>query len=144
MSADRYEIAELLSRLATVLDDRRFDDLRTVYTDDAEAVSPRGNLHGVGEIIDVLSRASRPDEQTLHINGAVVVDVDGDRAEVSSNQLVYFFAEGEAPHRFSGGRATYSAARTPDGWRLTRAHIVPRWIHGAGTVTGLLPSPRSG
>lgn len=141
MSTDRYEIAELLARLARALDERRLDDLRTVYTDDAEAVSPRGNLHGLDEIIDVLGRAARPDEQTLHINGAVVVDVDGDRAELSSNQLVYFFAEGQAPHRFSGVRATYSAARTPDGWRLTRAHVVARWIHGSGVPAGLPPTP---
>jgi 3-phenylpropionate/cinnamic acid dioxygenase small subunit len=132
--SDRADITDLLARLALLLDDKRFPDLGTIYTRDAETVSPRGNLHGLDEIIEVLTRASRPAEQTLHCNGAVAVDIDGDHAEIRSNQLVYFFTEGEAPHRFSGGQATYSAARTPDGWRLTRAHIVARWQQGVGAI----------
>jgi 3-phenylpropionate/cinnamic acid dioxygenase small subunit len=127
MSSDQFEIAQLLSRLAKLFDERRFDDLRAIYTENAETVSPRGNLHGIDEIIGVLSKVTPSEEHTLHLNSAVVVDVDGDRAEVSSNQLVYFFADGAPPHRTTGIQATYSAARTPEGWRLTRAHIVPRW-----------------
>ncbi|OKI44694.1 nuclear transport factor 2 family protein [Micromonospora sp. CB01531] len=125
--ADRAEIAELVARLARALDERRFDDLRTVYAPNAETSSPRGVLRGVDEIVDVVRRTSPEQESTQHLNTDVVVDLDGDRAGVSTHQLVYFFHRGEAPHRTAGIRARYTAVRTPAGWRFAHAEISPLW-----------------
>ncbi|TDC75806.1 nuclear transport factor 2 family protein [Micromonospora sp. KC606] len=126
---DRVEIAELVARLARALDERRFDDLRTVYAADAETSSPRGAHAGIDEIVDVVRRTSPEEESTQHFNTDVVVDLDGDRAEVNTHQLVYFFRRGEAPHRTAGVQARYVAVRTPAGWRFARAQICPRWQH---------------
>lgn len=130
--ADRIEIAELVARLARALDQRRFDELHSIYTPDAQTSSPRGELHGIDEIIDGIRRTSPADEGIQHFNTDVVVDFDsgGDRAEVDTHQLVYFFRPGEAPYRKAGVQARYTAARTPVGWRFTRARIVPVWRHG--------------
>ncbi|WFE27359.1 nuclear transport factor 2 family protein [Solwaraspora sp. WMMD791] len=132
--ADRVEIAELVARLARAQDQRRFDDLRSVYTPDAATSSPRGELRGIDQIIEGFRRTSPADEGIQHLNTDVVVDLDadGDRAEVDTHQLVYFFRPGEAPYRTAGVRAHYVAARTPDGWRFTSARIVPVWQHVAG------------
>lgn len=126
---DRTEIAELVARLAQALDERRFEDLRGVYAPDAETSSPRGALHGIDDIVDVLRRTSPEEESTQHLNTDVVVDLDGDHAEVGTHQLVYFFRRGEAPHRTAGVQARYTATRTPTGWRFARARISPLWQH---------------
>ncbi|MEU9828473.1 nuclear transport factor 2 family protein [Micromonospora chersina] len=124
---DRSEIAELVARLAWVLDERRSDDLRSVYAPDAETRSPRGTLRGIDEIVDVVRRTSPEEVLTQHFNTDVVVDLDGDRAEVAAHQLVHFFHEGEPPHRSAGLRTRYTAVRTPAGWRLAQAQISPLW-----------------
>ncbi|MET8909560.1 nuclear transport factor 2 family protein [Micromonospora sp. NPDC004551] len=124
---DRTEIAEMVARLAWALDERRFDDLRTVYAPDAETRSPRGALRGIDEIVDVVQRTSPEDVLTQHFNTDVVVDLDGDHAEVRAHQLVYFFRQGEVPHRLAGLQTRYTAVRTPTGWRLSRAEISPLW-----------------
>ncbi|MEV0429916.1 nuclear transport factor 2 family protein [Micromonospora sp. NPDC050495] len=128
---DRAEIAELVARLAWALDERRFDDLRAVYAPDARTSSPRGALSGIDEIVDVLRRTSPEEDLTQHFNTDVVIDLDGDRAEIGAHQLAYFFQQGAAPHRRAGLRTRYSAVRTPAGWRLAEAHISPRWQHAA-------------
>ncbi|TYB39745.1 nuclear transport factor 2 family protein [Micromonospora sp. AP08] len=124
---DRIEVAELVARLAWALDERRFDDLRSVYAPDAETHSPRGTLRGIEDIVDVVRRTSPEEVLTQHFNTDVVVDLDGDRAEVGAHQLVYFFHEGEVPHRMAGLRTRYTAVRTPTGWRLAQAQISPLW-----------------
>ncbi|KKJ98520.1 nuclear transport factor 2 family protein [Micromonospora sp. HK10] len=128
---DRAEIAELVARLAWALDERRFDDLRTVYAPDARTSSPRGTLAGLDEIVEVLRRTSPEEELTQHLNSDVVIDLDGDRAEIGAHQLVYFYRAGAAPHRRAGVRTRYTAVRTPAGWRLAQADISPLWQHTA-------------
>lgn len=133
-TADRVEIAELVARLARALDQRRFDDLRSIYTPDAQTSSPRGELRGIDEIVEGIRRTSPVGEAIQHFNTDVVVDLDlhRDRAEVSTHQLVYFFRPGEAPYRTAGVQAGYTASRTPEGWRFSNARIVPVWQHVTG------------
>ena len=46
--ADRIEIADLLTRFARLLDEERWEDADTVFTDDVAVRSPRGGeLHGI-------------------------------------------------------------------------------------------------
>jgi len=128
--ADRLEIAELFARLARLLDEDRHDDVRTVYAEDVAVRSPRGALHGADEVIAFLRRSRIEGEHTQHVNGDVLVDVDGDRAEASANQLVTYYRTGEPPHRRSGLRLAYSAVRTPAGWRFREGRITLAWGEG--------------
>jgi ketosteroid isomerase-like protein len=126
--ADRLEIAELFARLARVLDEGLYDDVHTVYTHDVVVHSPRGGeLRGIDEVTGFLRRFQVTGERTQHAHGDVLVTVDGDRAEASANQLVYFYRDGEPPHRTSGLRLDYTAVRTPAGWRFDTARIVLLW-----------------
>ncbi|MGW1347457.1 nuclear transport factor 2 family protein [Kribbella sp. NPDC002412] len=124
--ADRLEIADLFAELARVLDEGTPDELRNVYAKDVVVQSPRGGeIRGIDDVVAFV--AATDDAKTQHLHGNVVVTVDGDRAEASATQLVFFFREGEAPHHRAGVNARYTAVRTADGWRFDRATITPVW-----------------
>ncbi|GAA3038214.1 nuclear transport factor 2 family protein [Streptosporangium longisporum] len=128
LTADRVEIAGLFTRLAHLLDDARWEDTGTVYTDDVVVRSPRGGeLHGIEEIVGYLRGSEVEGERTQHLTTDLLVDVDGDRAAASANSLVYFYRDGRAPHRTSGLRLTCTAVRTPAGWRFRESQITPAW-----------------
>jgi 3-phenylpropionate/cinnamic acid dioxygenase small subunit len=126
---DRSEITDLFSRLSHLLDDKRWEDAHTVFTHDVSVHSPRnGELHGLDELVAFMRQAEVAEEQTQHVTTDVVVDVDGDRAAASANSIVYFFRDGQAPHRTSGLRLACAAVRTAEGWRLRESRTALRWM----------------
>lgn len=129
VTTDRLEIADLFTRLALLLDDRRWDDAGTVYTGDATVLSPRGGeLRGVDALAGFLRGTLTEGERTQHLTTDILVDVHGDRAVASANSLVHFYRDGRAPHRTGGLRLEHTAVRTPAGWRFDEARITPGWI----------------
>ncbi|MCG3044074.1 nuclear transport factor 2 family protein [Streptomyces fenghuangensis] len=127
-TADRIEIADLFARLGNLLDEQRHEDARTVYSDDVVVRSPRGEVHGLDELTAHLKQNRVEGERTQHVYGSVLVSVDGDRAEATANQIVYFYRDGEPPHRTSGVRVAGTAVRTPAGWRLDATRIELAWM----------------
>lgn len=126
---DRIEIADLFSRLSRLLDEKRWDDADTVFDRDISVSSPRnGELNGIDELVAVMRKAENPDELTQHVTTDLLVDLDGDKAATSANSVVYFFREGEAPHRTAGLRLTGVAVRTPAGWRLRESRTALLWL----------------
>ncbi|MFD2472736.1 nuclear transport factor 2 family protein [Amycolatopsis silviterrae] len=125
-AADRLDVADLFARLARMLDERRHDEIDRVYHPDIAVHSPRGELRGLAEVTAFL--AKEPSELAQHVHGDILVDLDGDRATATANQLVYFYREGQPPHRRSGLRVATAAVRTPEGWRFTEMSIRPVWI----------------
>jgi 3-phenylpropionate/cinnamic acid dioxygenase small subunit len=127
-ATDRLDIAELLTRLAHLLDNNDVDELDTVYTEDVEVHSPRGGeLHGLSAVTKYVRESQVATERTHHMNTDILITLDGDQAEASANQLVHFFREGEAPHQKSGLHTSYTAVRTPAGWRFRKARITLAW-----------------
>lgn len=130
--ADRIEIGELFARLARLLDEGRHEDADTVYTDDVVVRSPRaGEIHGIDKVVDYLRKTEVTGERTQHMNGDLLVTIDGDQAAATANQLVYFYRDGRPPHQMSGLRLAYTAVRTPAGWRFREAQIVLAWTQGS-------------
>ena len=129
--ADRLEITALFARLARMLDEGRHEDARTIYAEDVVVRSPRGELRGIDEVIAFLRRSQVEGEHTQHVNGDVLVEVDGDRAQASANQLVHYYRTGEPPHRRSGLRLAYSTVRTPAGWRFCEGQLTLAWAEGS-------------
>lgn len=125
--ADRIEIADLFSRLANLLDERRWEDIRSIYTDDVAARSPRGQLHGLDEVIAFLRKSKVAGEHTQHMTSDVLVDVDGDQASASAKSVVRYYRDDRPPHQASGLRLAYTAVRTPVGWRFREARIELAW-----------------
>ncbi|MGW9205817.1 nuclear transport factor 2 family protein [Embleya sp. NPDC055664] len=129
--ADRLEVADLLAHLANLLDERRYDDAGSVYHADAVVRGPRGELRGLDALTTLLKESHVEGVHTQHVHGDVLVRVDGDRAEATANQLVYFHHEGEPPHRTSGLRVAATAVRTREGWRFSEMRITLAWTHDA-------------
>jgi hypothetical protein len=124
---DRLDVAELFARLARVLDEGTPEDLRQIYTKDVLVRSPRGGeIQGIDNVVAFVLQTTG-DELAQHVHGDVLVSVDGDRANASANQLVTFYRQGEAPHKRTGLRLKYRAARTPEGWRFQEANINLVW-----------------
>ncbi|MFD0685880.1 nuclear transport factor 2 family protein [Actinomadura fibrosa] len=126
--ADRLEIADLFSRFARMLDEKRFEDAGTVYADDVTVRSPRGGrLHGLDEVVGYLREAEVEGDRTQHVTTDLLVDVSGDQAAASANSLVYFYRDGRPPFRSSGLRLGCTAVRTPSGWRFRELRITLAW-----------------
>jgi hypothetical protein len=126
-TADRVEIAGLFARLSHLLDERRWDDAHTVFHPGIVSRSPHADLTGLAEVTAHLKRSEVEGELTQHVNGAVDVRLDGDRAEAVTHSITYFFRAGEPPHRTGGLRLAGSAARTEAGWRLDTLDITLLW-----------------
>jgi len=117
---DRQDITDLISRLGRWLDDKRFDDARSVLTEDVTVRTPGGQAEGLERVVAQASRNHQVPTQHLITN--VLVDVDGDAATATANLLVTFAGESQ-----QGERYAFGAARTVDGWRLSRVEVTPVW-----------------
>ncbi|MFA1546389.1 nuclear transport factor 2 family protein [Actinomadura chokoriensis] len=120
---DRQELSTLASRLGRWLDDKSPGDGRDLFTEDAEAHTPGGVAKGVDALIDQARRNHAV--PTQHFITDPLVDVDGAKAAISANLLVVFANEGGP--RLLGERYELEAARTPDGWRISRVQARPIW-----------------
>ncbi|MGK8491655.1 nuclear transport factor 2 family protein [Nocardia asiatica] len=126
--ADRIEIADLFTRFARLLDEGRYEDADTIYTEDVEVHSPRIRVRGLDKVVDYMRQAEVEGERTQHTTTDLMVDIDGDRAAASANSLVYFYRDGQPPHQTSGLRLACTVVRTPAGWRLREARITLAWM----------------
>jgi 3-phenylpropionate/cinnamic acid dioxygenase small subunit len=94
-------------------------------------LSPRGTAEGLEAVHAHLRRSTPDGERSQHLTTDVVVALDGDRAEITTNHLVSFYRDREERHRLVGLRHRYAATRGPQGWRLRRAEITPLWFKTA-------------
>jgi len=122
---DHLEVANLFARLSRALDNH--EALDQLYTKDAKVHSPRGGeLDGFDAITEYV-RQTRTEDHTQHMNTDLLITLNGDEAQASANQLVHFYREGQPPHQTSGLRVSYTAVRTPEGWRFREAEIKLAW-----------------
>jgi hypothetical protein len=119
---DRQDITDLISRLGRWLDDKDFDDARSVLTETVTVSTPGGQAEGIDRVVAQASRNHQVPTQHLITN--VLVDLDGDHATATANLLVTF--AGSVLER-QGERYSFGVARTPDGWRLSRIEVTPVW-----------------
>lgn len=131
--ADRNEIVDLASRLGLWLDEKRFDEAGTVFTEDVEVQTLGGASQGIVGVADQARRNHIDFERTQHVITDVLVDLDGDRATVGANLVVTFVRRADAPeqHFVLGERYHFEAVRTPQGWRFSRMRISPVWNAGS-------------
>jgi SnoaL-like protein len=122
---DRREIADLVSRLGLWLDEGRFDEAPSILTDDVTVDTPGGQAEGIERVI-AQARRNHQYDGLQHVISNVLIDLDGDRAAVRAN-LVASFVDGAAVEQH-GERYRFEAARTADGWRLSRVEVRPVWI----------------
>jgi hypothetical protein len=137
---DRSEIADLVNRLGMVLDEGRFDEMRSLLVDEATARTPGGTAEGRDAMVAQASRNHRPGQAIQHLITNLLIDLDGDRASARANLVVHFgpadgggsVPESPAPPVvFTLGEVyRFELVRTPEGWRFARVETTPVWMSG--------------
>src|SRR5262245_1086166 len=126
VTADKFELAELMHRYALAIDTAQFDDLRSVFTADAavdfgsvdQYVEGAAGVTGIDAIVGWFRTVLTPFPDVLHFMGNHVIDLDGDRARVRTTMHVL--------HMPMGGIYDAEAVRTPVGWRLRKFRLDER------------------
>jgi 3-phenylpropionate/cinnamic acid dioxygenase small subunit len=138
-SEDRSAIAALTIDYCWALDTRDWDALREVFLPDAVAELGSPELFGIEAIIDRVSSALGPLDDSQHMVSTHQIVIDGDRAR----SRCYFQAQhiragaSGSPHFIIAGRYEDELVRTDQGWRIARRRLVPMWREGnSEVVTG--------
>ena len=131
--ADRSEVTELASRLGLWLDEQRFDEARSIFTEDVVVQTPGGESQGIALVAEQARRNHAGYARTQHVITNILVELDGDRATVRANLIVTFVHRADAPeqHFALGERYQFEVVRTPQGWRFSRVHVSPVWSTGS-------------
>ncbi len=120
MTNDHAAVAGLVTRLYRLLDEQRFEELDSVYTEDVVLNFPAGELRGLEAVTAKARARAERYPRMQHLNTDVDVKMDGDRARLRTNHLV-FHVEASGERLDAGLVHHFEATRTPAGWRLTRA-----------------------
>jgi SnoaL-like domain len=130
--ADRQEITELVFSLGVALDEGRFEDLPTILTEDATASTPGGSVQGIDAVVAQASRNHSPDLGIQHVISNVLIDKDGDQADVRANLVATFASRSTLSPLFTLGEVyRFRARRTSEGWRLCQVATTPVWTTGS-------------
>jgi SnoaL-like domain len=133
---DEESIRDLASRYCWVLDERRFDDLDTVFVPDATASLGRGTQTGIGEIRALLERVLVPLRVSQHLIGSHEVTVDGDRAAHRCHFQAQHVRRGVpgGDQYIVAGRYDDDCVRTDTGWRIAHRRLTVLWTSGNPAV----------
>lgn len=122
--SDRMEIQDLLYAYAEIIDQKDFDKLRDIFTEDAfiDYSVYGGAAGGLEEIISFLEEAMTVFPNTHHLNANVQIKVDGD---TGSGKVMCFNPQemdlGETVQTFMLGLWYIDEyQRTDQGWRIKR------------------------
>ena len=130
---DEAELRNLIQTLARALDEKDFDALSALYTEDG-SIELGGQIHrGRQALIDAPQRALGGNyEATYHHMGQIYVDVDGDEATTLAYIVAYHIPKTAEPmkHQDGGGKLYADARRTEDGWRFTRVRLDVLFLQG--------------
>ncbi len=138
--SDRIEIEELLVRYSRALDFRRFEELESVFTPDAEFdAGGLGHPQGPADIRAMIEGTLTGLDATQHLVGKSLIEFseDGDSAEVRTyllSQHVRESAPGDVKHYFLGGEYADRMVRTSDGWRIAYRRLDRMWKQGDRAV----------
>lgn len=131
--SDRAEIQDLITRYAYAIDDRNWDALDAVFTEDAiidysEVGGPVGNPRQIKEF---LGTAMAGFSAYQHLSTTSELHIDGDQARARTilfNPMVMQH-EGEQRVFFIGLWYQDALLRTADGWRIHHRREKKSWAH---------------
>ncbi|HEX2315924.1 MAG TPA: nuclear transport factor 2 family protein [Thermomonospora sp.] len=127
-AADHAEVDRLTTRLGLWLDDKRLDEISTVFAEDASVQTAGGTAQGRDAIAAQAAR-THGGGLTQHFITDRLIDVDGDHATVSANMLVVF--DRPEGRRLVGERYRLDTVRTPHGWRVRHVQARVLWADPA-------------
>lgn len=122
--ADRAELTELVARHSRWIDEGRYDETATLFTDDVTVTSPRGQATGIDGLNELADSRHHQYTRTLHSKSGLIIDITGDTATVQAADVAVFVT-GDTAAAVAAGVHHYRARRTSDGWRFDRLDIKP-------------------
>lgn len=130
---DHREIVDLVSRFCLMLDEKRIEGARAVYTDDVTVESGGAPaVTGFDRVVEHGRQGMEAFDRILHLATNVLVEIDGDRAVVRANLLIVGVYPGGDPASQVALAGTWDldARREPAGWRLSRIRFERIWTTG--------------
>ena len=121
--SEKDEIRELLSRYCFALDEERFDDMAALFTEDGVWETAFGTGTGRAGIAAQARSISTPNRsRRVHLTTNIVIDFDGDTAQVRSNWLLFQNAA-STPEIGSGGSYYDTVTKVDGQWRFRHRRI---------------------
>ena len=129
---DRIAAEDLLTRYATAVDRRDWQQYRSIFTADAEIdYTSAGGIAGtVDEVVEFLSTSLEMFEMTQHLVSNIDLEVNGESATVTAMFNNPMRLPG-GDTWFTGGWYHHDLVRTPDGWRSRRLREESAWFDRA-------------
>ena len=131
--SDRAEILELRARYGRALDEKDWDLMKTVFTEDASADFALGQpFVGIESIVLACRSQMDPLDHTQHFLGNDEIELDGDRAfgrhKVIGTALLR--AAVGAPTMCERGEYTVEYVRVDGAWCISSITITAAWCEG--------------
>ncbi|MDA1362867.1 nuclear transport factor 2 family protein [Glycomyces luteolus] len=123
--ADRAEITELLARQSLWLDERAADRTAEIFTADAVARTPGGEIRGAEAVAEHAIARHIEYDRTVHAIHSPIIGLDGDEAVVDCGVKAVFIVDGGKAVQLVEARYRFEARRTADGWRFSSLTVVP-------------------
>ncbi|QGP80500.1 nuclear transport factor 2 family protein [Sphingobium sp. CAP-1] len=133
-----YEIGRELTRFARAMDDRDWETLKAILTDDATADLGTGTLAGSDAIITLIRQYLDACGTSQHLLGNLIVEADGDSAISRSYVSDMHLGRDDAPEpNFRSLGDYHDRWRRIDGrWRLAERRKLNRALIGSMAVFG--------
>ena len=121
-----------MTRYATAVDRRDWEQYRSIFTADAEIdYTSAGGIAGtVDEIVEFHSTSLEMFEMTQHLVSNIDLEVNGESATVTAMFNNPMRLPG-GDTWFTGGWYHHDLVRTPDGWRSRRLREESAWFDRA-------------
>ncbi|AYY13201.1 nuclear transport factor 2 family protein [Actinobacteria bacterium YIM 96077] len=137
---DHAEITDLLARHGRWLDQKRFDDARSVFTEDASILVASGDVRGADRLAELARKSHGDFSLTHHMTTNPQIEIDGDHATVVAQQIAAFCRDGSEPEFIVGEQYRMQAVRTRHGWRFSRVQGEQLWRIPSSPETALTAS----
>ena len=123
---DRQDIADVLLRYATGIDQSDWPLFRTVFTDDCEVdYGEIGTWTGADEVTQFMEQAHAVAGHTMHRMSNQVITVAGDKAAARTYVDAVILVADNTSGVNAIGFYDDEVVRTKDGWRVVRRRFTP-------------------
>jgi hypothetical protein len=137
---DRITIVDLITRLGVTLDEKRFDNLRSIFIENVAVRFGFPSAEPIDNIAALAQRGRRSQgrfARAHHLFTDHLIELSGDKAKVRANLLGFHVHKADRPgsHYDIGERYHFEMIRMIEGWRVSRMTTEPVWTGGDEPVS---------
>jgi len=121
----------VIPRIFAAIDDHRFDDLAAFYTPEVQADTAVGHITGREQLVATLRAIHEPVAVLQHLVTGVIVDPDGDDADVRANVVATFCDEERRPILEGASVWRGRLRRSDDDWQVSEFSLDLVWSRGS-------------